>query len=220
MIKINFETDKLVILNYPNGAGGKFIGLCLGIHTQFLPQEKKLARLKMKDQQDNNFGFNIAKKTFDTKHSTQSHFEFGCVQLAGFNSNHLIEDIKADEKMGNELWGELTTQDDFYFMMTEHDDNDIFRRYSYRKKIYLKNYQWILDSRDIGENNNQKNTNDTFSFDMTSVKDKNHFKSEIVKTYQFLDLELEHDSHLDELRKMFLDTLTIGFKQGGNNEGR
>ena len=37
---INFDTDRLIVMNYPMSEGGKFISLALGLHPKILIQEQ------------------------------------------------------------------------------------------------------------------------------------------------------------------------------------
>ena len=98
IVDINFNTDRLVVLNYPVGAGGKFISLALGLHQNILIQEQTMARLMMQNRVDPTMRFKLAMKTFEKTEETNSHFEFGCSQLSGFNSGMLDQDKTADEK--------------------------------------------------------------------------------------------------------------------------
>ena len=67
---INFNTDRLVVLNYPVGAGGKFISLALGLHQNILIQEQTMARLMMQNRVDPTMRFKLAMKTFEKTEET------------------------------------------------------------------------------------------------------------------------------------------------------
>jgi len=232
-MQINFLTNKLVVIHYPAGAGGKFIAMALALHPRILLQDKTLARADM----EHSFPITKTKKivmwTFEKKKKTNSHVEFVCSQFAGFSSYDLMEDITSDEKKCNELWKQLTNQDKFYFFMTENKDAESFSRYPNRKIIKVTNYKWILQPRrkieiDPTFDDVLDGAPDSSSFDMLSIKEKNSFIKEINKTLDYLGLDQSSDetlfgNHLDDLRKSFLETFTTGFNdptwQGFNKGG-
>ena len=117
--------------------------------------------------------------------------------------------------------------------MTEHKDAESFSRYPNRKIIKVTNYKWILQPRkkieiDPTFDDVLDGAPDSSSFDMLSIKEKNSFIKEINKTLDYLGLDQSSDetlfgNHLDDLRKSFLETFTIGFDnptwQGFNKGG-
>jgi len=216
-VDINFNTDRLLILNYLKGSGGKFISLCLNIHPKVLPQHETLARAKMTRPTDTKFGFDIAARTFDRSRADGKHFELGGGMLAGFNFNHMAKDTNADKQRCNDLWKELTNNNDHYFVMDDHTDKEIYSRYVNRKTLILKNYEWILQARNPPSyaghgiiDSRGKNEN-YIKFDMASIKTKRSFREEIGLLFDFVGLEFDSYEYLEELRKLFLATFKIGF---------
>ncbi len=229
-MKINFNTKNLIVLNYPRGAGGKFISLALAVHPRVLIQEEKMARLMMRRGADKSMGFNLAMKTFEKSEKINSHFEFGCEALSGFNAEHLVKDLTADEKVSNDLWKELTNQDKFYFFMVDHSTESFYSRYKNRKTIRLINYDWIMKDRRIDkkvnlpfvfEENLDRNLNDlSITFNMESIKDSILFVKEVNNILSFLGLDVETDSteQIEKLRKRFMETFKTGFNKGETND--
>ena len=217
---INFNTDRLVVLNYPLGAGGKFISLALGLHPNILVQEQTMARLMMKQGADPMMGFKLAMKTFEKTEETNSHFEFGCSQLSGFNAGMLRQDNTADEKACNDLWRELTNQDKFYFFMVDHSNKNLYSRYTNRKTIRLINYNWIMKDRGMDKQDNldQDIEGESITFNMESIKENTSFADEVYKIFKFLGLVAEtgHPEQLNQLRERFIQTFKTGFNKGGN----
>lgn len=216
---INFDTDRLIVMNYPGGAGGKFISLALGLHPDILIQEKTMARLQMREGASPRIGFDLAMKTFEKKRDSNKHFEFGCLQLANFNQYDLQDDATADERLCNDLWRELTNQNRFYFFMVDDTDLNTYSKYVNRKTIRLINYEWIMKGREIppcGYNFEQDIDGDLIAFDMESIKENSAFIDEIYKIFNFLGLEdpiktFDYSIQLDTLRTSFLDTYKTGF---------
>ena len=217
---INFNTDRLVVLNYPGGAGGKFISLALGLHPNILIQEQTMARLMMKQGADPMMGFKLAMKAFEKTEETNSHFEFGCSQLSGFNAGMLNQDNTADEKVCNDLWRELTNQDKFNFFMVDHSNKNPYSRYTHRKNIRLINYDWIMKDRGIDKQDNLDHDveGESITFNMESIKENTSFVDEVYKIFKFLGLVAEtgHPEQLNQLRERFIQTFKTGFNKGGN----
>ena len=218
IVDINFNTDRLVVLNYPVGAGGKFISLALGLHQNILIQEQTMARLMMKNRVDPTMRFKLAMKTFEKTEETNSHFEFGCSQLSGFNSGMLDQDKTADEKACNDLWRELTNQDKFYFFMVDNSNKNPYSRYTHRKNIRLINYDWIMQDRGIDQQDTLDIEGESITFNMESIKENTSFVDEVYKIFKFLGLvaETDHPEQLNQLRERFIQTFKTGFNKGGN----
>tara|TARA_E500000331_G_scaffold356888_1_gene416647 strand:- start:1167 stop:1847 length:681 start_codon:yes stop_codon:yes gene_type:complete len=223
-MEIDFTTRNLVIMHYPAGAGGKFIQMALALHPQILFQDEILAKTQMKRGLDGKKSFDIAMWTFNKKIKTGRHVELGCQRLAGFNSNHLRDDMNADEKMCNDTWRKLTNQEEFIYFMTEHGNGNQYRKYANRKVIKLKNFEWIIQARrgrqeDTGFDATLTESPTSIHFDMETLRSRNKFESEIIKTLAFvgvrdIDQEAEYSEYLDKLRMTFLNTFEIGFEPG------
>jgi hypothetical protein len=214
LMDINYGTDKLIILNYPAYAGGKFISLCLALDPTVIHQDERLARAKIKGGMSNDKSFNIS-KTVLTKSQT-SHFELGCFELAGFSSGNKKEE---QAKLANDLWRELTHQTEFYFTMIDHRGGR-WAHYPNARHIVFKDYDWILEARGktpkkINEEILKKEN--MVYFDSSAVKDSTAFKDEIRKLFEDFGLQQPNWDHVEELRSIWMDTFTIGFNN--NNKG-
>ena len=222
-MEINFSTENLIVSNYPGWAGGRFIQIALALHPNILFQNENLARSKMMGEQDIESSYKTASVVFDEKRKTGRHVEYGCQGLAGFHCGHLVGDITADEKLGNQLWKELTNQKKFFFFMVNPGDTKSFRRYTNRKILTLKNFEWIIEQR--GGQPDEPMAEDLtnpHSFDMNSINDSILFKNEIYSVLKYLDLPQTNDQvvfemYLDNLRKGFLETYKIGFESDNDD---
>ena len=210
---INYNTDKLIILNYPKFAGGKFISLCLALDPTVIHQDERLARAKIKGGTNNNKSFNISKAVL-TKSQT-SHFELGCGELAGFNSGDKIEEQAG---LANDLWRELTQQTEFYFPMVDHRGG-LWAHYPNARHIVFKNYDWILEARGRGIkkiNEDSLKKENIVYFDSSAVKDCTAFRDEIRNLFEDFGFREPNWDRIEELRSIWMDTFTIGFN---NNKG-
>ena len=217
-MEINFNTDKLVVLVFQRGAGGKFLSLCLNLNHRVLIQDKKLARIQMRLQDNTKFSHELALRSFDKKYKTSKHHEYGCVELAGFHSGHLKANKEFNQNsVATSLFKELTNQDRFFFFMVDHYHLDLFKDYPNRKSIRLENYKWILDDRGIKFNQRWADENKVmrdqeFWFDMSSIKDSGRFLKEINRASRYLGVDFDQSNMLEVLRTKFLQTYKIGFE--------
>ena len=213
-MNINYETDRLIVLRYPPGGGGKFISLALNLSPDILVQDEKLARLQMKDKFHPMISFDLAMNTFNLKKQTNRHIEYGCNQLANFNAGDLLEDPEADQKLSNDLWKTLTNQTEFYFFMMDQTADDQYKKYKNKKVVSLKNCRWILENRNINASDTN-NTGQGILFNMESVQSTDAFYKEIESTLQHLGASIPTKDNLSQqlesLRKNFLEVLSIGF---------
>jgi hypothetical protein len=205
---INYDTDRLIIINYPKGAGGKLISLCLALDLAVVHQDERLARAKIAGRMNEDYSFKVSKSVI-TKSKTW-HFELGCKQLAGFDTFHKEEQAR----LANDLWKELTNQSSFYFPMMTHSGGK-WTHYPNSQHIILKNYEWITEARQMYY---VKKINEEFIkkenilyFDQSSIKDRTAFKNEIKKLFEYFVLDEPNWDRIEELRSSWLDTFRIGF---------
>jgi hypothetical protein len=208
MKEINYNTDKLIVFNYPGGAGGKFITLCLALSPLVLHQDKEMAKNKMNgsitQEQSLQFGLNLLKG------KSEDHSQLGCKEFVGFNDGHTAE---MQSKLANDLWRELTNQNKFYFCMVSHHGN-MWRHYPNTLHIIIKNHEWVLESRKKSKPKKHFNIykkEKLTSFDQSSIQDMSLFKKEIKKLYSFFHLEEPNWSFIEEMRVTWLKNFTKGF---------
>ena len=211
---INYDTDRLIVLRYPPGGGGKFISLALNLSPDILVQDEKMARLQTKHKFHPRMSFDLAMNTFNRKKQTNRHIEYGCNQLANFNAGDLLEDPDADQKLSNDLWKILTNQTEFYFFMMDQTADDQYKKYKNKKVVSLKNCGWILQNRNINASDTN-NIGQGIFFNMESVKSTDAFCRKIKSTLQHLGASIPTNNNfsqqLESLRKNFLEVLSIGF---------
>ena len=216
---VNYNTDKLVIINYPIGAGGKFISLCLALSPQFAHQHIDYARKKINGELTPYYFFQFSESIIDKNSS--DHYELGCCEFAGFNSDF---DLEKQDETANDIWRELTNQSEVYFCMAGHTDDKGWYHYPRAKHIVLKYYDWILSARNyeifiqkgIEHENKIKKSVDPerqIEFDQSSIISSIKFYEEISKMFDWLDIEHPKPERIEKLRKLWLNSFQIGFKQ-------
>ena len=205
---INYQTDRLIIINYPTGAGGKFISLCLAVAENVLHQDYKLANIKIQKKLNETKSFDISHKVLN-KSSADQHFELGCREFANFN----VGNKEWQEELANDLWIQSTKQQNYFFCMMNNRSSNSWKDYPNAKHIILKNYDWILNNRniEIPMEVDKKTFNNYIEFDMETCNEKSAFVRAIDEVCDFLNIKIEDKHLLDVLRLTFLETFISGF---------
>jgi hypothetical protein len=216
-MRINFDTDRLIVFNYPGGAGGKFITLCLALDPCVLHQDQDHARNKIEGRLGVEESFEISRTSLirSMTDPNNQHFQFNDEDFAGFHDGHPIEE---QEQKSTTLWRELTNQDKFYFCMTSHFGNQ-WKHYPNATNIIFKNYEWILDKRNkplkmkrIYEEHFPDKERLLF-FDQNSITGRQAFQDELGKLFTHFGLGYPNWDHVEQLRKTWLQSFEIGFNQ-------
>lgn len=209
-MNINYNTDRLIVINYPIGAGGKFISLCLAIAEQVLHQDRYLANKKISKAMDQKQSYHISKMVINKSGKSKGHFELGCYEFAGFNANTK----QNQETLANDIWRYCTNQSKYYFCMMNNARTNSWSEYTNAKHILLKNFDWLLEKRKltVPENYEKDSFNDPIEFDMKHCLDAESFLVSINGVMKKLGLETLDPSLLEDLRRCFLDKCEIGFQ--------
>ena len=80
-----FESDKLIILNYPIGAGGKFLANCLGLAPNAVLQDRTLARQQLDGNLSPYDKFNLIMQRVSEVGKEWNDLELGCGKFFGDN---------------------------------------------------------------------------------------------------------------------------------------
>lgn len=212
MQSINYNTKKLIVINYPGGAGGKFIAMCLALSDDVLYQHPDLANKKINGNLNSiesyQAGLRLLKSSKNNVHS-----QFNDDQFAGFNDGHSIDE---QNNSATVLWKTLTNQNKYWFIMTSHFGNQ-WKHYPNAYNIIIKNYEFILKDRQkhlqekriFEEHFTDKNR--LLFFDQSSVKNKQSLKDELSKLIYFFKMSEPNWDHIEQFRKYWLSSLKIGF---------
>ena len=224
-MKINHDTDRLIVMNYPRGGGGKYLAACLAINPFICHMNEKSSKLKMKHKWGTAKSFALSMKPLEMSKLTGRHFEYGNRQMSGFKAGQVRRKPEADDKKANSTYRYLTNQNEYYFCMTESDQTNTYGRYKNARNIVLKNYEWIQKSRNISSDNNKwvvdfddREYPNSIDFDMHTLRDSDEgFVAEFEKVYKFLGLEMVEAEYLTRMRQAYLETVNLGFKEGDHD---
>jgi len=155
---INFDTENLIIVCYPGGAGGKFLINCLGLSDNAVFQDAILAGSQLNGEFDINDKFLYLKNKIQNTKNSWNDLNLGCGELFGirnemycYYSSDIVKNLNFDSVVD-----ELSNGDKKFFIVAHYPslvdryrsvwhnakivyfvncDNFIkFRGYSYSKK--------------------------------------------------------------------------------------
>ena len=82
---VDYNTDRLIVLNFPRNGGGKFISLCLALDKNMLHQDRRAAVRKMNGKSTKQEAFEFSCSVIDQ--NSDVHKELGCWPFAGFDAS-------------------------------------------------------------------------------------------------------------------------------------
>lgn len=113
-----FTTSKLIIVRYPNWAGGKFLINCLGLSAGAVLQDSQLARDDLDGQLSSRDKFDILmKRLANTRPKFWSDLNLGCSQLLGFMATDVVSDDFKNNIYHNLLSYDLSKSGRYFFIV-------------------------------------------------------------------------------------------------------
>jgi hypothetical protein len=203
---INFNTDKLIILEYPPGAGGKFISLCMALDPHVVHQAHVFAQAKIQGSLDPERSFRTSRAVIEQSRGRGAHFELGCRQLAGFSAG-TPPHRQAQE--ATPLWHTLTNQQTHYFPMVDHVGGS-WDHYPHARHVRFHGHEWIMEARQRPQGTDPGPTHpNTVMFDQTSTRRGHTFRQELAHLFDSLALSGPDWDHVEQLRRAWLETFTV-----------
>jgi hypothetical protein len=117
-----FNTDKLIIVCFPAGAGGKFLINCLGLSDDAVFQCNKLTRLQLDGRFSQTDKFNLLVQRIYETTDKWTDLRLGCSQLFGFsNFEYLKEPVNINNPdQFDECIPKLIDLNTHYFFIVGH----------------------------------------------------------------------------------------------------
>jgi len=143
--KLNFDTDKLIIICYPTFAGGKFLINCLALSKYATFQDnylvkKDLISKNLDKEPYYNFKLKTALNSLPSKNNMNNwrKYEYGCVQLFNWASGSFCEEELSNDIVKNEV-KILSNQEEVNFFIVAHNNISLERVLNYfpNSKILL-----------------------------------------------------------------------------------
>jgi len=209
---INFDTDRLIAIHYPPGAGGKLLASMLAVSESVLHSNPVFCKNKFDLGWDEKTSHKASKVLIDMSVKKKRHVEndhgattFGITYA---------DDIDSQKLKANEMFRTLTNQDKFFFTMTNHEKFVNFSHYRHCNHIVLKDCDKILEVRKAShkkvswmkEFENQNLSNQCF-FDMDHIFHEDQFKEQFKELLSKLSIEVKNYDYVDDLRKGAIDTI-------------
>ena len=118
MEKFNYNTDRLVIVSYPMGAGGKFLINCLGVSDNACLQDWELYNLSSIEKKQL-----ILDRLSATPYGTWNDLELGCFKMFEYNVDGLTADEIHQIEFGFQTIIDISNNNK-YFFQTTHTEKD------------------------------------------------------------------------------------------------
>ena len=152
---INFDTDRLVIVAYPWGAGGKFLINCLGLSDNAVFQDFGYASQQLDGKYNRLDKINyIQKKLSEAKNNDWVDLDLGCCHLtAVLNEDYLsmsTDDLRKHPGF-HPVISNLSQRNSEYFFMVAHSQDYLdayLKVWPNAKIIILKNCEVIQNFRE------------------------------------------------------------------------
>jgi hypothetical protein len=137
------KTDNIIVVKYPQYAGGKFLINCLGLSNQAVFQDIELAKLQIGGNFPPEKKINLLLQRLDDTKNQWNDLNLGCYQLfdQNFANGNLTNNINDDVKL-------LIVNKLFFFIVAHTDDalSNILTIWPNAKIIYIVNYQSFTDT--------------------------------------------------------------------------
>lgn len=151
---INFNSNKLVIVCYPAGGGGKFLINSLGLSNGAVLQDQHLAEKQLAGQLYQIDKLNILEQRLAQITNCWNDLNLGCFQLFGINSDAYLTDYKEliQPVMFNNIIRRLTSTDSHYFFLVAHNFYYLRAYLNYwpnAQIILVKNHRQFADLRSL-----------------------------------------------------------------------
>jgi len=184
MEKFNYNTDKIVIVVYPTGAGGKFLINCLGISEDACLQDWELYDLTSTEKKKL-----ILDRLASTPKGTWNDLDLGCFRM--FENN--LDGMTAKEIHSIE-WEfqkiiDISHGDKYFFKVT-HKKQDYAERvnaFSNARTINFINCNQI--KRDIYNPRTNLNIESEFTFDVNNYKTITDTINSISRFYEHFNMK-------------------------------
>ena len=218
-MNINFETPNIILVMYPNFAGGKFLINCLGLSDDAVLQNQDFAKKqligKFSQQDKINYIFNELEK-----HKTNlvwNDLGLGCHQLFNYNYLNYTSIDSIDVNNFNEVVTPLSQGNKKFFHVGHTFDNLVnFRNIWKNSKIILfKNTPTFRNLRLGGSK--RPNLNSTWDDKADSFSVDEDFKKNMLCTFDN-NVYLNEEKTLNEVKKIY-DILNLsGFNEQAISE--
>ena len=167
---INFDTDRLIILWYPGGAGGKFLINALGLSNSAVLQDNELAIKQVRDLFTPADKLAHLRMQLDLVTTHWNDLNLGCEQFFNFSNDLYLKNQPIDINPNIEF----VINNNLYFFIVAHDARYIreyLKRWPNAKVIIFKNVRDFILSRGnfrftgIPEPTNQQINQSIINFD-------------------------------------------------------
>lgn len=180
----NFDTDKLVIVAYPMGAGGKFLINCLGVSEVACLQDWELYNLTPKQKQQL-----ILDRLASTPKGTWQDLDLGCFKMFENNLDGMtVKEIHSIDWEFQKIV-DISNGSKYYFQVTHNaqDYVELVNAFPNTRTINFVNSNQL--KRNIYKPIEDINVKAEFIFDVTNYKDRSNTLNSVQEFYNHFGLQ-------------------------------
>ena len=180
----NFDTDKLVIVAYPMGAGGKFLINCLGVSEVACLQDWELYNLTPKQKKQL-----ILDRLASTPKGTWQDLDLGCFKMFENNLDGMtVKEIHSIDWEFQKIV-DISNGSKYYFQVTHNaqDYVELVNAFPNTRTINFVNSNQL--KRNIYKPIEDINVKAEFIFDVTNYKDRSNTLNSIQEFYNHFGLQ-------------------------------
>ena len=224
-MEFNFDTDKLIILNYCPGSGGIFLRECLALSENVLHPTPLFAETKYKNRWSDDQSVRASLTTMRLTKKNGMHIENdNGFSMYGFDSASTYEEQKNN---ANELARLLSNQSQYFFTMGNHRNYNNILHFTSARHIFITGCEELLAKRKMSDRKEKwwektKIYKDKFpntvDFNIDAVFDEEKFYDEISRTLLVLGAKSVSAHNLEMLRQQFVQATESTFKRPPMND--
>jgi hypothetical protein len=208
---VNFDSDKVIVVHFPPGAGGHFLMDCLAISDNILHNKEEFAKAKRKSNWDEQKSLTASRTARLLSKKHKKHIEHRAMLAFGFQCE---DDKSVQQKNATSLFNELTNQTKFFFTLMNHEHYENFLHYKNSKNIFITGCEKVCALRGKSEKKNQwwirtESFLDDFDnkifFNMDSCFDEVEFFQELKSVFQELKIKMVSKELVERMRLDFVN---------------
>jgi len=184
MVIYNYNTDKLVIVAYPTGAGGKFLVNCLGVSEVACLQDWELYNLTPKQKKQL-----ILDRLASTPKGTWQDLDLGCFKMFENNLDGMtVKEIHSIDWEFQKIV-DISNGSKYYFQVTHNaqDHAELVNAFPNTRTINFVNSNQL--KRNIYKPIEDINVKAEFIFDVTNYKDRSNTLNSVQEFYNHFGLQ-------------------------------
>lgn len=210
-MSVDFESNRLICVHYPPGAGGKFLMNCLALTNDVEFQHKDLLNHFTDSTQRYNFLLN----KLENASGQWNDLNLGCIEMFYVAPYYTMDATSARQILGNESVLLKLSESDRYWCMVAHQDidiDDLYRKvWPNCRIIRFINYKEFLISRNCTYKDlSDKSYPGEYLWDVSvAYSSESNFSYQLNKLCDWLNVPRVELEYLHKLYKVWIKKINL-----------